>query len=182
VGVRRDGTDRVVTSDTAERLGVPLGFRDRLVLARLEQRAREARVRSASPGFALVDLKGVHRLGGEHRPVVYRYGILADTASGAVTTLLWGIRHDPGRDPGEVFSPLIELPPNFHRRALLYVDPSGMLFGIPSETAFAAAALPQGRRAVPLPADLADDAGRLDPDPAELRRIEGRLRTTLAAP
>jgi hypothetical protein len=175
-GTRIGSRERIVSADSAERLGAALGWRAKILLTRIEAYNKDIRVRNASNSFATADVQVVHKVDSVHQFTTYRYGILLDPASGKLTSYLWGVKRNLQSTQGELFTPIVELPGSYHRIAELVVDPSQIILGVPKDTAFACEQFAEGKRRLTPSPQLRTSAAHLDPDRATMLEMEDHLR------
>jgi hypothetical protein len=179
LGTRINGQDVIVSPATQKRLGANLGFLARMILDKANEKQQENLVVVTSSTLALVDTDAAMLRNGKHRPVILRYALLLDPATGRLDSLVWGIDCDSqGRYLG-AFGPIEWLPPNKVQDVGLDVDRKEFTLGVPSELAFALTALPQGQKQIPLPEDLKSVAGQPRLTPASAQFLETKLRAAV---
>jgi len=175
-----EGQDKVVTSDSYERIGAKFGFLEASVLAAAEEQLAKMRQLVRSPTMALLQGEGVLWLDGKHQVVLVRYALLVDPRSGRLYALCWGLQPRENGRYGLVGSTVRWLPPGLIEDCQLHVDPDQFFLGVPSRTAFAMAQLPPGRKLLRASRRLAELLVRPTYLPAEARLLETHLWRALA--
>jgi hypothetical protein len=179
LGTEVAGRTRIVTTPTAQQLGVDLPFGARYVLRRLEENAGLARVEARSATFVLFIVRAIMVRDGRHRTVALRYALLLDPATGKVATFVWGIDLDGDRLQAP-FGGLRLLPANLEWVIDLHVDASEFLFGVPLGNALGVPDLPAGRARFPFPDDSRPLFAESPPTRPMLERLEATLRRLVA--
>jgi hypothetical protein len=176
LGTRVNGKDVVLSPEKQQALGANLSFLGRVVLSKAQDKLQEVQLIARSDTMALVDAPGLLQRDGRHRPVVLRYAVLVDAATGGLETLLWVIERDERGGYKGTTGPAEWLPPNKLEDCVLHVDANEFSLGVPSENAFAMNRIPQGQKQVPLPDDVKAIAGRSRLSDDLAYRLETRLR------
>lgn len=176
----KSGEDVVVTPETAERFGVPMGFINKEILTRGYATQDKAVEILHGHSFALLDTPVWYRIGEHSKLCRYRYGLLVDTATGRLDSLTWRLNPDGslGDDALAVW-----LNPNTIDVAELVPDADEMVNGIPkfnSDALFAVAGLPKGRETFPLPPEVRALAVQTRFTPPEAHALETELRKLIA--
>jgi hypothetical protein len=138
------GKDVVVSSDTANQLGLGLNLIGKSVLSGNERALKDITVVAKSDQCVVIDAPAIVRFNNRNEPMMIRFFIWASEIDGRVGTTIWLLAKNPkGYQLAEnVFN---FLPPEMVEDRVLYVDGSQFTVGIPSTTAFAMTAIPQGR-------------------------------------
>jgi hypothetical protein len=135
--------DTVVSMSQREKMQVPLGLISRRVLVRAEEELAKGRLRARTPTFALYSTPTLLRVKDTHVPVLLRYAILVDPATGAVRTFLWSFAEEPAdRRPA---STMVLLPTDMTFDCRLDVRAERLLETVPTFWSFALADLPSGQ-------------------------------------
>lgn len=177
LGVKVNGQDTIVSPDKQVELGANLKFIERIVLNKATEKLKDVQVVVRSDTLVLIDASNLLRRDGRHQPVVLRYAVLVDPATGRLDTLLWVIDRDERGGYRGVAGPAEWLPPNKMEDCVLHVDGKEVsVLGVPSESAFAIERVPQGQKQVALPEDVKPIAGRMRLTGDMARQLEMRLR------
>lgn len=139
-----NGRDVVVNSATARDLGLSLNIIGRGVLSGNERALEEIAVVAKNDQCAVIDAPAIVRFNNRNQRMVVRFFIWTSVADGQVGTTVWLL------EKGAKGYTLAEgsfnfLPPEMVEERVLHVDGSQFTLGIPSATAFAMTAIPQGR-------------------------------------
>jgi hypothetical protein len=179
LGTNIKGRDTIISPETQQRLGANLSLLARVVFDKTYQMQQDVMVAVSSNTLAVVDTPAVMLRGNKHRPVILRYTLLVDPKTGHLDTVLWLIdKDDQGRYVGPS-SPIEWLPENKVQEVVLHVDGNEFTLGVPSENAFAASTLPQGKKQIIFPDDLKPIAGQRRLTVEMARQLEGRLKEIL---
>lgn len=179
LGTRINNQDVIISPEKQQALGANLTFLGRVVLNKAQEKLQEVQLVARSDTMALIDAPGLLQRDGKHQPVVLRYALLVDAATGRLETLLWVIDRDERGGYRGVAGPAEWLPPSKLEDCVLHVDAREFSLGLPTENAFAMNRVPQGTKQVPLPDEVKPVAGRmrLSADMAYL--LETRLREAM---
>jgi hypothetical protein len=180
LGTKVNGKDIILSPETQKRLGANLGLLARLVLSTAQERLHDVHVVARSDTLALVDAPALMLRDGRHRPVMLRYALLVEAATGNLETLLWLIDLDAKGGYLGASGPIEWLPPNKHEDCVLHVDAKEFVLGTPTEKAFAMYRMPRGRKQLALPDDLKAAAGQAQLSAALAQELEAKLREALA--
>ncbi len=181
IGTRIGGQDVIITPATQERLGAKLDLVTRMTLQRHQQRAARGRLAVWSSTMAVLDDPTFMLQEGKHRPVILRFAILVQPATGKLDTLVWYIQGSAAEGYEGAVGPLQWLAPGQMDLSELHVDAREFTFGLPQkESALALTALPQGRRQIPLLPALVDVAAKVPLTAEEAATLERLLRQALA--
>jgi hypothetical protein len=181
LGTKVNGQDIIVSPEKQKELGANLGFLERMVLSRAQEKLRDVQVVARSNTMALIDCPNLLQRDGKHRPVVLRYAVLVDAASGRLDTLLWVIDRDERGGYVGVSGAMEWLPPNKMEDCVLHVDASEFSLGVPSENAFALDRIPQGQKQLAVTDDLKLLAARMRLTEDMAGQLETKLRAALRA-
>jgi hypothetical protein len=179
LGTRVDGKDMIVSPEKQKELGANLGLLERLVLSKAQEKLAEVQVVVRSDTLALIDAPGLLQRDGKHQPVVLRYAVLVDPATGKLETLLWAIDRDERGGYAGVAGPVEWLPPNKMEDCVLHVAAHEFSLLGPSENAFAMNRVPQGQKQLTLTAELKPLAGRMRLTEEMAQELETKLRAAL---
>jgi hypothetical protein len=141
--VPADGTEMVVTPETASSLPVTLGFVERQVLDKASEQLVKARLVCRTPTMGILAAPSELKASDGHRSIYLFYAILVGAGSERIKTYVWAVDAEPeARTPPRV---LTLLP-----RGLLYpcgldVAAERLLGTIPVGWSFAMCALPPGK-------------------------------------
>ncbi len=179
MGTRIGDKDVIVTPETQKRLGADFGFVARIVLSTAQERLQDVQLVARSPHyFALIDAPGLMLRRGRHRPVVLRYAVLVEEATGKLDTLLWLLDRDGGGYTGPA-GPMEWLPPNKIEDCVLHVDSREFTLGNPTEKAFAVNSLPRGQKQIPFSEPIRGIAAQPRLSSEEAADLEAGLRAAL---
>ena len=141
---RINGQDVVVSTDTAESLGLKLSLIGRSVLSGNERALDDINVVGKSSLTAVVDAPAVMNFRGRHQKMVARFFIWASRTDGRVGTTVWLLnKSERGLEFAE--DEINYLPPGMVEDRIMHVDKSKFILGLPTEEAFAMESLPKGR-------------------------------------
>lgn len=151
LAMKHQGSDIVVSSDSAARLGVELSSLDRLVLSRAEKALDRGRMVARTPTFMVYDASVESLQEGGHRSVFLRYALMVNPRIGQIHTLVWPVAEDPlNRSAPET---MVLLPPNALFHCGIHVQATRLPGGLPVAWYFAMDGLPPGER-LPLTPEL----------------------------
>jgi len=139
-----DGRDIVVSSETARDLGLSLNIIGRSVLSGNERALQDITVMAKNDQCAVIDAPAIVRFNDRNEPMVVRFFIWTSRADGQLGTTVWLLAKN-GKGYRLAEDTFNFLPPEMVEERVLYVDGSQFTLGIPSATAFAMTAIPQGR-------------------------------------
>jgi hypothetical protein len=180
LGANVNGRDMILTSDTAESLGLKLdswGIQ-KLTLDTGYRVQQQARVVLHGPSFALVDTPVTFRCGEKNRMVRYRYALLVDPPTGRLDVLAW--RLDDGSGACADLTRAVLLNPNTIDEAELIPDLTEFSkIGIPNELAFGVDDLPPHRLEMKFPPEVIAQADKTKFTPEEAHTLETDLRKLL---
>jgi len=170
--------DVILTTKTAAKVGVDLGFFEGMVLAEREKELDRIVCPLISTTIAIVDFPAVVARGADHVQSVMRYASLVDPKDGRVETLLWVL--EPADDGYKfVGDSMICLEPNQSMDWELRVDANKFTLGMPKADAFAATSLPKGT-ALAAPEELKVAAAGETFSTNSSAKLEELLRKVLA--
>jgi len=181
VGVKVNGQDMILTSDTQAKLGARLGFLEGQVLSGGDKQLEQIHCVARSRTMAILDAPSTLLRDKKHQQVALRYAVLVDPQTGRLDTLLWLLDREDRDESAEPLSRLQWLAPDKLEDCALHVDPDDFFLGIPGEKAFAMERMPQGRQALELPEELTSVAARAEFTPASALALERGLRKLLPA-
>ena len=177
LGTEINRRDTIISSESLEKLGVKLGLLESQVLAGAEKQLALMRCTARSRTSAVIDAAGVLLRDKRHQPVVLRYVLLVDPATGRLDTLAWAFPRE-AENPAEPIGPMQLLPPNKLDDCLLSIDKEAFLLGIPTSTAFAMKEIPQGKQIV-FPPELKVLAAEPRLTARQAQQLTSALRTLL---
>jgi hypothetical protein len=175
MGTRVGDRDVIITPATQKGLGADLGFVARIVLSRAQEKLAGVVRVAGSPRMAVFDAPNLMLRGGGHRPVVLRYAVLVEEATGRLDTLVWLLDAE-GSGPS---LPAEWLAPSQVEDCVLHVDAREFTLGLPNEQSFALCRLPRGRRQLEFAPSLRTLAGRPRLSQAAAEELEVELRAAL---
>ncbi|MCA9186036.1 MAG: hypothetical protein R3E01_30255 [Pirellulaceae bacterium] len=171
-----NGVDTVVSPDTQKQLGANLGMLAKLVLSNIYSEQQKVHYVARSATTAIYDTPAVVRWKAENRPMILRYTIIVDSASGRLDTFVWMIDQDSnGRYLGTE-SPAHLLENDKILQCALHVDANEYTFNIPSKNAFAICKMPQGEHQFQIPPQLAVVAAKKVLSEDEANTLANSLR------
>ncbi|NQU26022.1 MAG: hypothetical protein HQ567_32445 [Candidatus Nealsonbacteria bacterium] len=176
VGADVDGRHLTLTPDTQKELGADLGWMDRRVLIGGRDKFRKMRCVARSNTMALLDSPEILLHDGEHRPVILRYALLLDAATGRLDTLLWALNLDEQGNISDIISPIHRLPSSKVEACILHADPDKFVLGVPTAIAFAMTSIPEGKQSLVCPASLKPLVTQSPPTPHAARQLQRWLR------
>lgn len=180
MGTNVGGKDIIITPETQKQLGANLGFVARIVLSEAQARVRQVLVVARSDTFALIDAPGLIVQGGKHRPMVIRYALLVDPATGRLDTLAWPIERDARGAYLNLIGDYEWLQPSKQEDCVLHVDANEFnVVGVPSEKAFAMNRFLQGQKQVAIPEQARALVSRGRLNRAMAAELEAHLRQVL---
>lgn len=174
LGTKVNGHDRVLTVESAERVGYKLNWIEKQTLETGYKIQDQARVVVHGPSFALLDTPVTFRCGTKNRVVRYRYALLVDTPTGRLETLAWRLGDAEGCAD---LTRAVLLHPNTIDPAELIPDTT--MSGIPNEFWFGVDDLPPHRAEMTIPPELRDRAARTKFTPEDAAELEAALRKLL---
>jgi hypothetical protein len=139
-----DGVDTVVTPESASDQPFDLGFVERQVLARAQERLEKTRLVARSPTFAVLAAPTDIKVVSAHKHALLTYVLLLDPQSGRLRTVLWAVSADQKRRTPP--KSLTLLPKGLVYTCGLDVVAERLLGALPVNWSFAMSALPPGRR------------------------------------
>jgi len=136
--------DVVVNSATARDLGLSLNLIGRSVLSGNERALEDIVMVARNRQSAVVDAPAVVRFNDRNQRMTVRFFIWVSVADGQIGTTVWLLSRDT---KGFAFAEdtFNFLPSDMIEERVLHVDGTQFTLGIPSATAFAMTAIPQGR-------------------------------------
>jgi hypothetical protein len=174
----QQGHDIVVTSASAEALGVELSTIPRIVLDRTEHEMADGRLVARTPTFALYRAPVELAVDQVHRKVLLNYGLLVDPSTGALTTTVWWV--DAEANPRPPAKEMVIVQPSVVFESELDVSANRILGSLPLSWSFALRSLPPGK-ALAIPPSLQRWTAR-DPESHEDAQVfEATLRAALPA-
>lgn len=178
-GMRTAAGDTIVTRACGT-AAPKLGFLAAKVLRQHEEHIAAVKIRVRSDTMAIVDdATWLHRDGG-HFPVVIRYALLLEPATGALSTLVWRIDGDEEKGYEKAVGPIECLPANARHEYALHVDGCGCLLGMPLQiSTVAITRIPLGHTKLEMPQSLREPAGCLQFTQASASALESGLRELL---
>ncbi|RMF43233.1 MAG: hypothetical protein D6753_05740 [Planctomycetota bacterium] len=141
-----DGKLIVVSGDTAEEQGIPLGFIERQLLKENEKQLSATRIVARTSTLLLFDVPAIMLFEGQHQDFIMRHFVWIDRRSGVHSMLVWLI--DPSENDHLKLTdkPMRWVPAGTREERRIHVDASTFLLGgIPTERSFALEDLPPGR-------------------------------------
>lgn len=139
-----EGRDIVVNSETARDLGLNLNIIGRSVLSGNERALQDIAVMAKNDQCVVMDAPAIVRFNGRNERMVVRFFIWTSGADGQLGTTVWLLaKNEKGYMLAE--DSFNFLPPQMVEERVLHVDGSQFTLGIPSATAFAMTAIPEGR-------------------------------------
>lgn len=178
LGTRIDGKDTVITPDTQRRLGADLGLLARVVLRTAQEKIAEITVVARSPSMMVFDSPSFLVVEGKHKPIVLRYAVLIEEATGRLHTLVWALIREDGKYSGPIGA-IQCLPPNVTSDSVLHVDGDEFSLGQPTEKAFALTAPPKGEKEIAVSDALKPLASRARFLTATAAELESKLRDAI---
>ena len=136
--------DVIVSTETAESLGLKLSLIGRSVLAGNERALDDITVVGKTSLTAVVDAPAVVNFQGRHQKMVARFFIWVSRTDGRVGTTIWLLSKS---ERGLAFAEdeINYLPPGMVEDRVMHVDKSKFVLSLPTEEAFAMQSLPRGR-------------------------------------
>jgi hypothetical protein len=173
-----DGVDTVVSPANLDTLPISAGRIPRRVIGRAQDELARGRLRARTATFALYSTPAEVKKGDSHVPVLLRYALLVDPATGALHSLVWSLDDDPEsrRPPAR----LVVLAPSLKFECRLDVTADRLLETVPSFWSFAMNDLPPGRPLTLTP-ELESWVIRDRLTPTESAGLEAELRLALSA-
>lgn len=171
------GGDVVVSSATAEALGVELGTMDGLVLARAEAELARGKLVARSPTFALFRTPCRLVWDRKHADVVLFYALIVDPADGVLRVGVW-----PGSATAEVrvvAEEWVEVAVGTTFGCGLDVEASRLLGAVPYSWSFAMKGLPPGDRRA-MPGALRAWAGKVPRTGEDVDALEAAVRGAMS--
>jgi hypothetical protein len=179
LGTRIGGKDIVITPDTQKRFGADLGWLDRVVLRKSQDKLEENLVVARSAAFLVFDSPTFLVVGTKHKSIVLRYAIVVQEQTGRLDTLVWAIRRDADGKYGEPIGAIQWLPSNLTGDCILHIDGNEFSLGQPTERAFAITEPPKGQKEINIGDDLKPLAARPRFSPATAAELESKLRQAI---
>ena len=179
VGTEVNGQDTIISSESQAELGAELGLIQQMVLSGGEKHVRKMVCVARSSTMAVLDAPNLLCLDEKHTEAVIRYALLVDRRSGRLNTIAWAIKKDNQSNLATMIGPAQWLPGDYVEDCLLHVDHGGYILGIPTSAAFARCQIPQGRRTLEFPPELAALATATEWDQEAARTLEKQLRKLL---
>jgi len=182
LGAPVDGQDVIITKGTADKVGVPLGELEKMVLAEREKEIVATVSPAVTPTMGVVEFPAYVLRGTEHVKVVMRYASLVNVKDGGIETLLWVLEMAPGGGYSFSGDSLIRIEPNQTMDWDLHVDGSKInFFGQPNPDAFATTGRPRGPT-IGVTEDLRKAAVAASYSEKSAAELEKLLRELLAGP
>jgi len=172
--------DTVISPDTYQRLGAKLPLFGAQVLSEAHAKLKDILIVARSDGMAVVDGPGYLLRGDKHVPIILRYAMLVNPATGELDTLLLPIERDAKGNYKGAIGSLQWLPKSKVEDYALHVNGKEISsFGIPSDTAFAMNKMISGRKDIPLADGFKANAVKARLTADEAYDLETKLRDAL---
>lgn len=141
-----DGQLKVVTPDSASKLGANLGFVQKRMLSTNQAQLETTKVIARTSTLLIFDAPSLMYRGGKHRDYVTRHFIWIDSKKGSNAALVWLLEKDKAGKLSVAKEPMRFVPRGTRENRKTHVDRNEfMLGGIPTERSFALEDLPPGK-------------------------------------